>query len=246
MTTGPTGPAPAVASGAEVDTGTDNTKIVTAAALAASSIPGGWTPARQSWSWASASTINVPSGAASIYRKGDCVCFKQGAGFKYYQIVGVANTVLTFLVNTDYTVANSAISDNYYSHERPANFPDHFHFTPSWSNMTVGAGSNTGDISIVGNIVTMTIAWVFGTGAAIAPDAKLNMPVTLSLGGMIGVVSYSDASTGLSYMGVMRNNGYLKLYQVSGTLIIHYSIASTAPFTWTTSDAIYIEITGKI
>jgi hypothetical protein len=58
--------------------------------------PDGWIPATGSWSYASASTINVPTGAASIYQKGDKLKLTQPTlGVKYFYIITVADTLLT-------------------------------------------------------------------------------------------------------------------------------------------------------
>ena len=96
----------------------------------------GWIDANETWTYASASTITVPSGAASKYAVGDRIKWTQTT-VKYGVIVAVADTLLTIAVNTDYVVANAAISANYYSHaESPLGYPDWFNFTPSWGGFT--------------------------------------------------------------------------------------------------------------
>ena len=79
------------------------------------SLEDGWVAVTDSWAYASASTITVPSDATTKYQKGDRIRFKQGAGYKYGVIVTVAATLITILVNTDYTVANAGITDIWYS-----------------------------------------------------------------------------------------------------------------------------------
>lgn len=86
----------------------------------------GWILANESWTYASASTITVPSGAASKYAVGDRIKWTQTT-VKYGVITIVADTLLTIAVNTDYTVANAAITDNYFSHEAtPIGYPHWF------------------------------------------------------------------------------------------------------------------------
>jgi hypothetical protein len=100
----------------------------------------GWAPAIETWEYASATTITVPSGATSRYQKGDKIRLKQGGGYKYFYIVSVADKLLTVTGGSDYTVANEAITDNYYSKaENPQGFPDWFNWTPTLA----GAGSMT-------------------------------------------------------------------------------------------------------
>jgi len=103
----------------------------------------GWIPANGTWTYASATTITVPNGAAGKYQKGDKIRLKQGGAYKYYYIITVADTLLTVTGGIDYTVANAAITDNCYSHiENPLGFPDWFNWTPTWSaggSMTVAS-----------------------------------------------------------------------------------------------------------
>lgn len=98
----------------------------------------GWNKPNETWTYASATTITVPSGAASKYAVGDKIKLTQ-TGVKYFYVVGVADTVLTVTGGTDYTVANATITDNYYSHDAsPIGFPQFFAYTP-----TVSASSGT-------------------------------------------------------------------------------------------------------
>ena len=94
----------------------------------------GWVGANETWTYASATTITVPSGAASTYQKGDKIKLTQTT-VKYFYITAVADTVLTVTGGTDYTVADAAISLNYYSKvENPQGFPAYFNYTPTWSS----------------------------------------------------------------------------------------------------------------
>jgi len=108
--------------------------------IAINSLYVGWVPVTDAWAYASATTITVPSGAASLYNKGDKVRFKQGAGYKYYYIITVADTLLTVTGGSDYTVANAAITDVYYSKiENPLDFPPYFNYAPV---LAQGASTN--------------------------------------------------------------------------------------------------------
>jgi hypothetical protein len=83
----------------------------------------GWKLANEAWAYASASTITVPTGAASRYSVGDKIKITQTT-VKYFYVTAVADTVLTVTGGTDYTVANAAISANYYSKmASPVGFP---------------------------------------------------------------------------------------------------------------------------
>lgn len=97
----------------------------------------GWITAG-TFTYASATTITVASGAASIYQKGDKIKLTQTT-VKYFYITAVADTLLTVTGGTDYTVANAAITLPYYSHiENPLGFPTAF-----TSALTYGAETGT-------------------------------------------------------------------------------------------------------
>ena len=86
----------------------------------------GWVNSDETWTYASATTITVPAGATAKYQKGDKIKLTQTT-VKYFYIVGVADTLLTVVGGTDYTIANAAISANYYSHaSSPVGFPNYF------------------------------------------------------------------------------------------------------------------------
>lgn len=140
----------------------------------------GWIPVSDSWAYASASTITVPSGAASLYKKGDKIKFTQTT-VKYFVITAVADTVLTIAVNTDYTVANAAISAIYYSHqENPIGFPEKFGFT---STVTSGSGTLT-TVSgagsyyyIIGSFCYLMVNILITTNGTGATDIRATFPV---------------------------------------------------------------------
>lgn len=79
-----------------------------------------WITANESWSYASASTITVPSDATAKYDVGDIIKITQSATVKYFVITAVAATLLTVSGLAAVTVANSAITANYYSKSNKA------------------------------------------------------------------------------------------------------------------------------
>lgn len=95
------------------------------------SISSGWIPANETWTYASATTITVPSGALSKYSKGDKIKLTQ-ATVKYFYIIDVTDTLLTITGGTSYTLTSATITDNYYSHsDNPIGFPQWFNWTPT-------------------------------------------------------------------------------------------------------------------
>lgn len=79
----------------------------------------GWVEVTDSWTYASATTITVPTDATTKYSVGDFIKITQTTT-KYFRIQVVAATLLTVQGIAGDTVANAAITDTYYSKTRTA------------------------------------------------------------------------------------------------------------------------------
>lgn len=119
----------------------------------------GWIPVTDSWSYATNSSLTVPSDATTTYQKGYRVKFTQSSVVKYGTIIAVASTVLSLAPNDDYIVSNNPITDIYYSPiENPLGYPQQFNYTITaaaggGSSMTVGSASVAyAKFSISGNV----------------------------------------------------------------------------------------------
>lgn len=76
----------------------------------------GFTAAGETWTYASASTITVPSDATVKYAKGMVIKITQTTGgTKYGRIIGVASTLLTIAWSNGATLANETISSPAYA-----------------------------------------------------------------------------------------------------------------------------------
>jgi hypothetical protein len=204
-----------------------------------SSMIDGWTSVDVAWSYASASTITVPSGAASLYQKGDRIKWTQTT-VKYGVIVAVADTLLTIAVNTDYVVANAAISAIYYSHQaNPLGYPYSFAYTPtgiSATNVTL-----SGRFSVIGNKCEVFFKAAF-TGA-ITFTTMPTLPITASASQLtstlfpVGVAGYNDSGTAGFPLGLtIRVDANATVFQCLTTSA--GAISASAPITWANGDLI--------
>ena len=117
--------------------------------------PDGWTPVSDSWAYASATTITVPSGAAARYKVGQGVRLTQTT-VKYFYIVGVADTVLTITGGSDYTLANAAISAVSYTNTpgTAIGFPGSFNFATVPVGVTSPTYTSGGSFIMKGRDIT--------------------------------------------------------------------------------------------
>ena len=143
----------------------------------------GWISTNETWTYDSATTITVPTGAASKYAKGDKIKLTQTT-VKYFSVVSVADTVLTVTGGTGYTVADAAISLNYYSHqESPIGFPHWFTAaTPTYGgggDMTFTSVSETyNKFKVSGKTVTYKLRAAGTTGGVASTTITFSLPVT--------------------------------------------------------------------
>ena len=142
---------------------------------------GGWIGAVGTWTYASATTITVPSGAATYYAVGDKIKLTQTT-VKYFYIVGVADTILTITGGTSYTLANAAITLPYFSHvASPVGFPGYFNFTVT-PTFTAGTAPTTEAtsvciFSIQGRMCTVSVYKAYTNAGATVTVATLALPV---------------------------------------------------------------------
>ena len=115
----------------------------------------GWIPVSDTWTYASATTITVPSGAASIYKVGMGIRLTQSSTVKYFYIVGVADTVLTVTGGSDYTLANATISAVSYTNtpDTAIGFPRVFQYTTTITGYTTNPKTATLEFKMIGNCV---------------------------------------------------------------------------------------------
>jgi hypothetical protein len=118
-------------------------------------------------------------------------------------------------------------------------------WTPSYTNLTVGSGTNVGAYCQIGKTVHFRTYWKFGAGSAVGTYPTLTLPVALSaVGYPIGVVTLVDNGTG-TYTGAISDGAgattiIINCIGTSGAVAQITQINAGNPWTWTTNDAIAI------
>lgn len=186
----------------------------------------GWNSANETWAYASASTITVPTDATTKYAVGDRIRLKQGAGYLYFSVTAVAATLLTVNGGSDYTLANAAITANDYSRtNNPLGFPSVFNIAPTWTGFSVAPGGGTyvfwtadrtcyfsieNGLSGTSNATTTTITNLPFTAAA--STSALGMLTDSAAGNTYGYGNVESGSTTLQFFltaadGTFTNSG---------------------------------------
>lgn len=184
-------------------TGTPLTQIVGYSTLQTALVGAndGWITSSYTWTYASASTFTIAGvDLTATFTKGTRLKFTQTT-VKYAVVISSSfstNTTVTIAVNSDYTIANAAISGNYYSYVlNPQGYPHYFNFVPT----VTGFSSNPTTIICRYKIDSNTCHFVFNPGAAGTSNSTaftVTSPVT-----SLNVSNYYAYNT----IGFTRDNG---------------------------------------
>jgi len=120
-------------------------------------------------------------------------------------------------------------------------------FTPSWTNLTPGNGTNVGYYIQVGKTVFVKTAFTMGNTSAMGTGPILTLPVTATASGyvaalsVVGPGSINDTGT-QAYPNVVAirwastTTVDMVTMNAASTLLVPAAITATAPMTWATGD----------
>lgn len=201
----------------------------------------GWTPVSGTWTYASATTITVPSGADTKYAVGNKVKLTQSGSVKYFYIVAVTSTLLTITGGSDYTLTNTTISNAYTSNaDSPVGHPNRFNWVTSWTNLTVGNAVDTSTFEMHGKDVKMDVRLVLGSSSSVGTTPRLVLPVPTAATGynddsILSMGTLTDAGTAY-YRGhlqwVSTTTADLYTEGAAGTYVNTNTISASVPHTW--------------
>lgn len=148
----------------------------------------GWEYTDDTWAYASASTFTVSGDQTARYSKGTRLKWTQTT-VKYGVVVNSSysspNTTVTIAVNTNYTIANAAITANFYSYEaNPQGYPGTFTYVPTVSctgSMTIGSLILASyAYSMIGKTVSLYLGLEGTTGGTASYGIEVTLPITSS------------------------------------------------------------------
>ena len=180
---------------------------------------GGWLEIPDgSWSYASATTIMVPSGAASIYAAGDQVRLKQGGAYKYFYVIAIADTTLTVTGGSDYSVANAAITDAAFSKGGGVGHPGWYNWTPTYTGFSADP-SGTLIFAITPQKTCKAFVTLTNLGTSNANNFQITSPVTATahvMNALSYIVNGGVGSISEGYAQIVSNN-VIRLATAGGT-----------------------------
>jgi hypothetical protein len=186
----------------------------------------GWIPVSDTWTYKTATTITVPSGAASIYKVGMGIRLTQSSTVKYFYIVGVADTVLTVTGGSDYTLANATISAVSYAPnpDTAIGFPRVFQYATTITGYTTNPKTATLEFKMIGNRVYVDTYDRIDGNDSNATGLTFTLPVSAygsqlvtALGYPVDKGSISTAPTGYIDINGTIASCYKQFYQGAWT-----------------------------
>ena len=158
----------------------------------------GWTAGVGTWTYASATSITIPSGGASLYAVGDRIKLTQTT-VKYFYVISVADTALGITGGTDYTFTNAAVTLPYFSHAAsPVGFPNRFIYAPT-IGFTAGAAPTTPTgvyfFSLTGRVCTVSTYTTYSGAGTTVTAATITLPIAHTAGAQAAYGSLTAGTT---------------------------------------------------
>jgi len=208
----------------------------------------GWITPDETWTYASASTFTVTGDQTAKYTAGTRLKWTQTT-VKYGVVVSStfgASTTVTIAVNTDHTIANAAITANYYSYAaKPQGYPGYFNYTPTWTNVSGGTATYA-VFAIVGKTVHFRVKYTLA-GAGVSGSTVCSLPVATTAAqtgdtAINGRGMYLDAGNN-TYDGFLTlsttTTCTIRPTNAAGTYVTFgANTSATVPFTFGSGDTI--------
>lgn len=227
--------------------GTNFQMLSPSAGLSAASTDGWTDHSAYTWTYASASTFTIAGvDLTTTFTKGTRLKFTQTT-VKYAVVVSSTfstNTTVTIAVNTDYTIANAAITSPYYSYAAsPAGYPTYFNntgITAVGSGGSIGTYAETAKIyryAIMGNQCTILFKTSVTNKGSWSGNMQVAIPVTAASGNelIFGICQNQGISWGATGAIVFYGPAY-----VSGTNVLYKKAIDTNDVTWADMTAQFV------
>jgi hypothetical protein len=124
------------------------------------------------------------------------------------------------------------------------NFANWISYTPTFTNLTVGNGTTEARYRRLGNTIDIVFKFTLGSTSSISSFPTITLPVNAKYtGAMIGNNSYIDSGT-TYYVGrslvASASTVWFGADNASATYSTVATLSSTVPFTWGSTDVIFV------
>jgi hypothetical protein len=117
-------------------------------------------------------------------------------------------------------------------------------FTPSWSSLTVGNGTNTGRYLKVGSLVSFNVIFTLGSTSSISGDVSLTLPFEAKdlfvVGASVMLRQTGAANFPGGHLQTSTTSMNIRAANTAGAYASLTAMSSTIPFTWATGHQIIV------
>jgi len=153
---------------------------------------GRWELCSETWTRTGNHTFTVSGDQTAKYRKYAKIRYKDGGNYEYGIIASSSysspNTTVTLIVNTDYAMAATTITDTYISFsDNPQGFPDQFSYTPTVTGFTSNPTVSI-KYTVKKGVCIIGLPRIEGTSNA--GTVTITLPVLPSTGAFVPIFCY--------------------------------------------------------
>jgi len=122
-------------------------------------------------------------------------------------------------------------------------------YTPTWTNLTVGNGTQDFKYSRINKVIAVAGKLTFGTTTSVTGNPiRMGLPVTNARSGYVhmGTAGFDDYAVSQYFGSALAGSTtetYLYVLNVAGTYPSYVATSATVPFTWTNLDFITVYLT---
>jgi len=141
----------------------------------------GWTEITDTLTYASATSFTIAGvDRTAVYTKGTRIKLTQ-TSTKYFVVTSSSfstNTTVNITAGTDYTLANAAITNPFYSYQaNPQGYPGTFNYTPTLTGFSSNPTDVIGHFSVIGNECSVVVD-DSGNGTSNSTGKTWSLPIT--------------------------------------------------------------------
>jgi len=210
----------------------------------------GWLGYGGTWTYASATTFTVSGDQTVIFGAGTKIKLTQTSA-KYFYVVSSsysANTTVTIMGGSDYSLANAAITSPYFSYAAtPQGFPDWLNYSVTWGggSPAIGNGTLEGKFTLKGKTCRGMVRMVMGSTTTYGSGTwTWTVPIAARIAALLQGHSVWGQDTGTAYKEGTTWSTLTTTISVINTNTVPW--ASTTPHTWASTDELVIHFEYEI
>lgn len=189
--------------------------------------------------------VNKQTSLGQMANTSQASIYRANIGNQLIVPIGVSGASISGQLAIDAVQKNLLVGDGTTSN--PIGFGAWTSFTPSWTNLTPGNGTNTGSYIQIGKLVFVKTHFVMGSTSSMGSSPNITLPITAAStilsasNSPLGIVNVLDSGIA-NYKGFViylsTTTASLIVGKTDGTYLQDAGITSAVPMSWGTNDSL--------